>query len=112
MAAVAVAVLSSVVVRAAPKLDMEPETYEWGRQEENKGLYEFGFVLRTDCVRKPTVGVVLAYRPSSRVDSLTTTVRAKEPAGAAAAAPQSAPQARWPQQGQGQTGEAKPKAAP
>lgn len=275
MTAVAVAVLSSVVARAAPRLEMEPETYEWGRQEENKGLYEFRFVLRntgdaslhitkvrpgcgctkvdlkqetlapgestemtgtlktagsegkmsksiamttddptrptsmatlsirfpyagvglkpsynpaaarlsngtlradirlvncetvtpvqvqamelppgwdcegelpvtvgpeeeytlrlfrpvagdetpaafdalkcvlrTDCDKKPTVDVVLAYRPSSRVDSLTTTIRAKEPPGAAATTPQNAPQARWPQQGQGQTGEAKPKVEP
>ena len=273
--AAAVAILSAVVVRAAPKLELAPETYEWGRQEENKGLYEFRFVLRnggdetlhitkvrpgcgctkvdlrkdvlapgestemtgtlktagsegrmsksiamttddplrptsmatlsiwfpyagvglkpryspaaarlsngtlradvllvncetvtpvqvqamelppgwdcegelpftvgpeeeytlrlfrpvagdetpaafealkcvlrTDCDRKPSVDVGLAYRPSSRVDSLQTTIRAKDPDGAAAGTPQSAAQARWPQKDQGQTGEATPKVEP
>ena len=69
-------------------------------------------VLRTDCDKKPTVDVVLAYRPTSRVDSLTTTSRANEPGGGSAATPQGAAQTRWPQQGQGQTGEVKPKVEP
>ncbi len=38
----------SAVLCGGPRLGLNPRTYEWGRQAENKGVYEFSFTLKNE----------------------------------------------------------------